>query len=165
MNSSRYLPYNTLSAFFYRKCLKMLFFSPKLLNGFKGRFVHNVGSIWVTYRHPKTLKKTSMFAVQHTKYNFLTKNTIFSPKLKMLNRYNFASSSFEFSAFLLSRNNQKIACSLYFHLLHLSGVILQDYKENKLSGPNRVSTVRHRFPRRSEATARLQFLYYFTILH
>ena len=46
----------------------------------------------------------------------------------MLNRYNFASSSFEFSTFLSSRNAKKIACSPHFHLLHLiSGVILQDY--------------------------------------
>ena len=47
----------------------------------------------------------------------------------MLNRYNFASSSFEFSTFLSSRNSKKIACSPHFHLLHLSGVILQDYQE------------------------------------
>ena len=45
----------------------------------------------------------------------------------MLNRYNFASSSFEFSTFLSSRFARKIACSPHFHLLHLSGVILQDY--------------------------------------
>ena len=45
----------------------------------------------------------------------------------MLNRYNFASSSFEFSTFLSSRNAKKIARSPHFHLLHLSGVILQDY--------------------------------------
>ena len=45
----------------------------------------------------------------------------------MLSRYNFASSSLEFSAFLSSRNAKKIACSPHFHLLHLSGVILQDY--------------------------------------
>ena len=45
----------------------------------------------------------------------------------MLKRYNFASSSFEFSTFLSSRNAKKIACSPHFHLLHLSGVILQDY--------------------------------------
>ena len=45
----------------------------------------------------------------------------------MLNRYNFASSSFEFSTFLSSRNAKKIVCSPHFHLLHLSGVILQDY--------------------------------------
>ena len=48
----------------------------------------------------------------------------------MLNRYNFASSSFEFSTFLSSRNAKKIACSPHFHLLHLSGVILQDYSSN-----------------------------------
>ena len=48
----------------------------------------------------------------------------------MLNRYNFASSSFEFSTFLSSRNAKKNACSPHFHLLHLSGVILQDYKTN-----------------------------------
>ena len=45
----------------------------------------------------------------------------------MLNRYNFASSSFEFSTFLSSRNAKKIAWSPHFHLLYLSGVILQDY--------------------------------------
>ena len=45
----------------------------------------------------------------------------------MLNRYNFASSSFEFSTFLSSRNAKKIARSLYFHLLHLSGAILRDW--------------------------------------
>ena len=49
----------------------------------------------------------------------------------MLNRYNFASSSFEFSTFLSSRNAKKIACSPHFHLLHLSGVILQDYMLNQ----------------------------------
>ena len=52
----------------------------------------------------------------------------------MLNRYNFASSSFEFSTFLSSRNAKKIACSPHFHLLHLSGVILQDYIAKKMFG-------------------------------
>ena len=47
----------------------------------------------------------------------------------MLNRYNFASSSFELSTFLSSRNAKKIARSPHFHLLHLSGVILQDYNK------------------------------------
>ena len=53
----------------------------------------------------------------------------------MLNRYNFASSSFEFSTFLSSRNAKKIACSPHFHLLHLSGVILQDYPSSSQNSP------------------------------
>ena len=40
----------------------------------------------------------------------------------MLNRYNFASSSFEFSTLLSSRNAKKVACSPHFHLLHLVGL-------------------------------------------
>ena len=67
----------------------------------------------------------------------------------MLNRYNFASSSFEFSTFLSSRNDKKIACSPHFHLLHLSGVILQDYAGRTRRKKKKKKLKQHKTLRRS----------------
>ena len=81
-------------------------------------YVFNLNAKWPIKSWSTSYKKKSSFNfVKFVKKKIFYQNlTFFHPNLKMLNRYDFASSRFGISGPNTSRNDKNIPCSPHFHL-------------------------------------------------
>ena len=77
--------------------------------------------------YPQTTNNFPIFAVEHTKCNFLTKNDIFSPELKCSTETILHHPVLNSAHFCHLEMLKKLHAVLISIFLYFSGVILQDY--------------------------------------